>query len=65
VSITSHFRGETRTAAGFTTVAYDLPRGCAAAYFPEANSLVPTEHFAAKSRTPASKSVVITIEQQT
>lgn len=64
VSIHSHFRDETRTAHGFTTVAYDVPPGCAAAYFPEANSLVPTEHFAAKSRTPASKGVVITVEAE-
>jgi molybdopterin-dependent oxidoreductase alpha subunit len=61
VSITSHFRGETRTASGFTVLSYDLPRGCAAAYFPEANSLVHTDDFADKSRTPASKSVVITL----
>jgi molybdopterin-dependent oxidoreductase alpha subunit len=61
VSITSYFRGETRHATGFTAVAYDLPKGCAAAYFPEANSLVPTEQFADKSHTPASKSVVIRV----
>ena len=61
VVITSHHRGEKRRAAGFTVAAYDIPRGCAAAYFPEANSLVPVEHFAEKSRTPASKSIVITV----
>lgn len=64
VRLTSHFRGEERCLEGFTVVSYDLPRGCAAAYFPEANSLVPTEHFAAKSRTPASKSIVITVAPQ-
>jgi molybdopterin-dependent oxidoreductase alpha subunit len=61
VIITSHFRGETRKARGFTPVEYDIPRGCAAAYFPEANVLVPLDHFAEKSRTPASKSVVISV----
>ena len=61
LTITSHFRGETREAPGYTAVAYDLPRGCAAAYFPEANVLVPIDHYAEKSRTPASKSVVITV----
>jgi molybdopterin-dependent oxidoreductase alpha subunit len=61
VVITSHFRGEKRRATGFTVVRYDIPPKCAAAYFPEANSLVPLEQFAAKSRTPASKSVVITV----
>ena len=61
VTITSHFRGETRQAKGFTVLAYDTPRGSAAAYFPEANVLVPVDHFADKSRTPASKSVVISV----
>ncbi len=61
VIVTSHFQGETRLARGFTAVEYDIPRGCAAAYFPEANVLVPLEQFAEKSRTPASKSVVITV----
>jgi anaerobic selenocysteine-containing dehydrogenase len=61
VTVTSHFRGETRQPRGFTAVEYDIPRGCAAAYFPEANVLVPLEQFAEKSRTPASKSVVISV----
>jgi molybdopterin-dependent oxidoreductase alpha subunit len=61
VIITSHFRGEKRRASGFTLAQYDIPRGCAAAYFPEANSLVPLDQFADKSRTPASKSIVISI----
>jgi len=61
VLITSHFRGEKRRAAGFTVAEYDIPRGCAAAYFPEANSLVPLDQYAEKSRTPASKSVVISV----
>jgi molybdopterin-dependent oxidoreductase alpha subunit len=61
VVISSHFRDETREARGFTVVEYDIPRSCAAAYFPEANVLVPLDQFAAKSRTPASKSVVITV----
>jgi molybdopterin-dependent oxidoreductase alpha subunit len=61
VRITSHFRGEQRHAAGFTLAEYDIPRGCAAAYFPEANSLVPLDHYADKSRTPASKSIIISI----
>jgi molybdopterin-dependent oxidoreductase alpha subunit len=61
VIITSHFRGEKRRAAGFTVTEYDIPRGCAAAYFPEANSLVPLEQYAEKSRTPASKSVIISV----
>jgi molybdopterin-dependent oxidoreductase alpha subunit len=64
VKITSHFQGSTRQARGFTVLAYDLPRQSAAAYFPEANVLVPVDHFADKSRTPASKSVVITVRPE-
>jgi len=36
-------------------VAYSVPQGCAAAYFPEANVLVPVTSVAEKSNTPASK----------
>ena len=62
VDITSHFRGETRTARRFVAVAYDIPRGCACTYFPEANALVPARHVAHTSNTPASKSVVVTLQ---
>ena len=61
VDLTSHFENEERTARHFTVVPYDIPRSCAATYFPEANVLVPVRHVADKSNTPASKSVVITI----
>ena len=61
VALTSHFRGETRTLTGFSARAYDLPRGCAAAYFPEANPLVPIDAFAEGSRTPAYKSLPISL----
>ncbi|HEX5065470.1 MAG TPA: molybdopterin dinucleotide binding domain-containing protein, partial [Myxococcota bacterium] len=61
VDLTSHFRGETRCAPGFRVVAYDLPRRCAAAYFPEANALVPLGSFAEGSRTPSYKSLEVSI----
>ncbi len=61
VDLTSHFRGETRTARRFVVVPYDIPRGCACTYFPEANALVPARQVAHTSNTPASKSVVITV----
>ena len=61
VDVTSHFEGETRTLRGFRTVAFDLPPRCAAAYFPEANPLVPLGSIALGSRTPTYKSVVITL----
>jgi molybdopterin-dependent oxidoreductase alpha subunit len=65
VDVTSHFSDggveETRVLQGFRTVAYDVPRGCAAAYFPEANALVPLAHHAEGSLTPAYKSVVVSL----
>ena len=61
VDLVSHFEGEERIARRFTVVPYDIPRRCAATYFPEANVLVPVRSVALKSNTPASKSVVISI----
>lgn len=63
VDLVSHFDGEQRIARSFRIVPYSIPRRCAATYFPEANVLVPLRHFADKSHTPASKSVVISIRR--
>lgn len=62
VDITSHFADGERTARHFTVVSYDIPRRCAATYFPEANVLVPIGSVADKSNTPVSKSVVISLQ---
>ncbi len=43
-------------------VPYEIPRGCAAAYYPETNVLVPVRGVADGSNQPASKSIVITLE---
>ncbi|WP_156757776.1 FdhF/YdeP family oxidoreductase [Actinokineospora pegani] len=51
-----------RRAADFRVVAYPTARGCAAAYFPEANSLIPLDSTAEGSNTPTSKSIVIRLE---
>jgi molybdopterin-dependent oxidoreductase alpha subunit len=61
VDIFSEFDGVTRTARGFLVVPFDIPRRCAATYFPETNVLVPLGSVAEKSNTPASKSVVIRV----
>jgi len=61
VDLTSHFRGEKRQAAHFMVVPYTIPRRCAAAYFPEANVLVPVDAVTPKSGTPISKFIPITI----
>ena len=56
--------GVDRRAEGFRAVAYDTARGCAAAYFPETNVLVPLDSTADRSGTPTSKSVVIRLERR-
>lgn len=61
VDIISHFAGEERIARRFRIVPYNIPRQCAATYFPEANVLIPAGYFADKSLTPVSKSVVISL----
>jgi molybdopterin-dependent oxidoreductase alpha subunit len=61
VDITSHFRGQTRVARQFIVVPFEIPRRCAATYFPETNVLVPIDSVAERSNTPTSKYVVITV----
>ncbi|MFI8366442.1 FdhF/YdeP family oxidoreductase [Streptomyces sp. NPDC085466] len=55
--------GVERRAPGFRVVHYPTARGCAAAYYPETNVLVPLESTADVSNTPASKSVVVRLEE--
>ncbi|MYS05281.1 FdhF/YdeP family oxidoreductase [Streptomyces sp. SID6041] len=55
--------GTERRAPGFRVVHYPTSRGCAAAYYPETNVLVPLESTADVSNTPASKSVVVRLEE--
>ena len=62
IDVTSHFAdGRERSLGGFRAVAYDIPRGCAAGYFPELNPLVSVGSFAERSRTPTSKFIPVTI----
>ena len=55
--------GVERRAPGFRVIAYPTARGCAAAYFPETNVLVPLDSTAEVSNTPTSKSVIIRLER--
>ncbi len=57
--------GTERQVPTFRVVAYDQPRGCAAAYYPETNPLVPLEHTAEGSNQPAYKSVIVRLEPAT
>ncbi|MGW0873765.1 FdhF/YdeP family oxidoreductase [Streptomyces sp. NPDC002740] len=64
VDLVSEWRdGVERRAPGFRVVLYPTSRGCAAAYYPETNVLVPLDATADTSNTPASKSVVVRLEQ--
>ncbi len=50
-----------RKVTGFKAVAYDIPRGNMAAYYPETNPLVPLESIGDGSYTPTSKSIAIVV----
>ncbi len=54
--------GRERRAPHFRVVHYPTVRGCAAAYYPETNVLVPLDSTAEVSNTPTSKSVVVRFE---
>ncbi len=51
-----------RKIEGFKLVSYDIPKGNVAAYFPEANPLVPLASIGDLSSTPTSKSIAVVIE---
>jgi molybdopterin-dependent oxidoreductase alpha subunit len=54
--------GVERRVKGFTLLAFDIPAGQAAAYYPEVNPLVPLESTGDDSHTPTSKFVAIRLE---
>lgn len=53
--------GIERKVEGFTVLAFDIPVGQAAAYYPETNPLVPLESYGVGSHTPTSKFVAIRV----
>jgi formate dehydrogenase major subunit len=65
VDLVTHWEGDDhlRRAHAFRIVAYQTPRGSAAAYYPETNPLVPLDSTALGSNTPTSKSVIIRLQQ--
>ena len=64
VDIVSEWKGDSeRRAADFRVVAYPTPPESCAAYFPEANVLVPLDSVADGSRTPTSKAIVVRLER--
>jgi anaerobic selenocysteine-containing dehydrogenase len=62
VDLVNRTGGVERVARAFMVAPYRIPRGCVATYFPEANVLVPVDSVAAKSNTPTSKFVAVTIQ---
>ena len=66
VDVRSHYGdGVERLAPRMRAVAYDVPRGCCAGYFPELNVLVPLASTAKDSNQPASKMIPVTVEPAT
>ena len=64
VDLVSVWSDGERRAPAFRAVSYPTPPGCAAAYFPEANVLVPLDSTAEVSNTPASKSIIVRLERR-
>lgn len=55
--------GRERRVSNFLLVAYDMPVGQAAAYYPETNPLVPLDSFGDRTFTPTSKFIAIRLEK--
>jgi anaerobic selenocysteine-containing dehydrogenase len=53
--------GVQRRVDGLRVVAYDIPEGCIAGYYPECNPLLPLWHYAEKSKVPAAKSIPVRV----
>lgn len=64
VDVVSVHRGEERRAEKFRLVPYSTPRGCVAAYYPEANPLVHEGLVARESNTPGFKAVMVRFERR-
>ncbi|MBE7243484.1 MAG: FdhF/YdeP family oxidoreductase [Actinomycetospora chiangmaiensis] len=53
--------GVDRHLSGMLVVAYNVPIGCIGGYYPECNVLMPIWHYAIGSKTPAAKTVPVTV----
>jgi len=62
VDLTSHHEGREIHAEKWKVVPYNIPKGNLAAYFPEANVLVPLDSVAKGSNTPTSKWVEVSLK---
>jgi molybdopterin-dependent oxidoreductase alpha subunit len=50
---------------GLTAIAFDIPRGCVAAYYPETNGLIALSHYDRRSGTPAYKGTPVRVTKAT
>ncbi|KAA1242841.1 FdhF/YdeP family oxidoreductase [Aquimarina sp. RZ0] len=64
INMISNYEGIERKAVNFLVIDYNIPKGNMAAYFPETNVLVPYNHFADKSNTPISKSIIVRVKKR-
>ena len=62
VNITSHYENLQITSENWLVIPYKIPKGNIAAYFPEANELVPLESTADISNTPTSNGLFVLSE---
>lgn len=62
VDLVSEWSNGERRAERFRVVSYASAPSRAAAYFPEANALVPLDSVESKSKTPTSESIVVRLE---
>jgi molybdopterin-dependent oxidoreductase alpha subunit len=53
--------GVDRRLPGMLVLAYNIPVGCVGGYYPECNVLLPIWHYAAGSKTPAAKTIPVTV----
>lgn len=63
VDLYNYFEGTKRVAHKFIVIAYPIPAGCTATYFPETNVLVPVNSVAEKSNTPTSKLIILKVKK--
>lgn len=65
VDVISTFQGTERRANRFRLISYPTAKGCAAAYFPEANALVHRDLVARESNTPGFKAMTVRFVEHT
>ncbi|MCA1453014.1 FdhF/YdeP family oxidoreductase [Bradyrhizobium sp. BRP22] len=56
--------GVKREVGGLRVVAYNIPEGCIAGYYPECNPLLPLWHHEKKAKTPAAKSIPVRVRAE-